>query len=450
MHELRTVFSRQLRTVVGVAALGALVHLQVAAQTIPMPQRLDRFHVFADGNIVSAKYMNGYEGYGTRINLGLGVNGGATTGGVSLSKQLALNTKNGVVVAEAVQKISSRQIAKGFRAAARGPLGLALLAAPVVIDWLSDAGIEHEDGVFKAPPPLPAGYDGFEYKEQNEGFSIPWAKTKQLACEAHAARTYGGPSGNYYTCHNAGVHPNFQVALRYPNGSIINIQDRLYGRRTDPSPPSTEPVPIPDAELEDKLTAANPTPEVLKELADKGGQAPDPDPADTPKVQNPVQSQDKTTTKTNPDGSTETTVCRTSGTVVGDNLKLTEQCTITARDPAGNTTSTTTTDTDDAAPQAGTEQSMFCTLFPDILACAKFGEADEQVPTSTRNVTFAEENLFGGGTCPTDQTFTFKGSTIPITNYAQACDLLQTYVRPLAILLAFFTGLMIIARGMPE
>jgi len=409
-----------------------------------MPQRLDRFHVFADGNIVSAKYMNGYEGYGTRINLGLGVNGAQTTGGVSLSKQLALNTKNGVVVAEAVQKISARQIAKGFRAAAGGPLGLALLAAPVVIDWLDDAGIEHEDGVFKASPPLPAGYDGYEYREQSIGST--WFETKAQACTWFAG-VYGR------VCHNPHsdtVGSTIWFQTRNAGAGVVGIQDHFYSRRIDPTPPDTTPVAISDAELEDKLTAANATPEVLKELADKGGVSPDPDPADTPKVQNPIQSQDKTTTKTNPDGSTETTVCRTSGTQIGDNIKLTEQCTITSRDPSGTVTSTTTTDTDDAAPQPGSEQSMFCTLFPDILACAKFGEADEEIPTSTREVTFSEESLFGGGTCPTDQTFTFRGHAIPITNYAQACDLLVTYVRPIALLLAFVAGLMIVTRGMPE
>jgi len=417
-----------------------------------MPQRLDRFHVIADGNIVSAKYMNGYEGYGTRINLGLGVNGASTTGGVSLSKQLALNTKNGLVVAEATQKISARQIAKGIATVASGPLGLALLAAPVILDLLDDSGLDVQDGQIVGPAPGQYQSSGTYWRASN-GSTIGDAWTPPEACKI-VISTLGGAYTGYLPAESrcTGTKGGFPLGANvnpHPSGNPYPCASGAWvNGSTCSSSPATAPV-TPQA-IEDAITAQNPGAEVLKELADKGGHAPDPDPADTPKVQNPVQSQDKTTTKTNPDGSTETTVCRTSGTVVGDNLKLTEQCTITARDPAGNTTSTTTTNTDDAAPQAGSEQSMFCTLFPDILACAKFGEAEEEVPRSTREVTFSEENLFGGGTCPTDQTFTFKGSTIPITNYAQACDLLQTYVRPLAILLAFFTGLMIIARGMPE
>ena len=68
MNELRSVLSRQLRRHLVCGALGCLVSLPVAAQSpLEMPTRLDRFHVFSNGNVVSNRYASNFEAEGIRL-----------------------------------------------------------------------------------------------------------------------------------------------------------------------------------------------------------------------------------------------------------------------------------------------------------------------------------------------------------------------------------------------
>lgn len=82
--------------------------------------------------------------------------------------------------------------------------------------------------------------------------------------------------------------------------------------------------------------------------------------------------------------------------------------------------------------------------------CAKLGTATGEIPTATRSVSYTPEILFGSGTCPPDQTIVVYGMNLKLTDMPKACNMLSTYVKPIAILLALFTGLMIVAVGVPE
>lgn len=346
----------RLRTLAASAFLSAATFSSFAQTPLEMPQRLDRFHVFSNGNIVSNKYASDVEDWGMRMAQHARVYGTPhpdVGGGVSLSKQLAINTRNGVVVAEATQRISARQIAKGIASVAGGPLGVALLAAPVILDLLDDAGLSVDNGqVMKPGASGPNAWSPFPSYSGTGFLSLP-------TCDYGSWYTPGYcRDGTLAVAYVDTATKDALVAQGWFWQANNNPWHRLF--RAGPSGQTiASSVPATAIDIENAVAAANPGPAALKELADKGGHAPNPDPADKPKIQNPQPSQEKVTTKTNPDGSSETTTCRTNGTVQGNTLKLTESCTITKKDPQGNTTGTTTTNSDDADPVQPKEDYSF-------------------------------------------------------------------------------------------
>lgn len=429
----------------------ALAAVQVRAQGTPLelPQRLDRFHFWANGNIVTGKYASDVEEYGIRMGQNARIYGTATPGGVNVSKALAINTRNGVVVADAVQKLNARSIAKGIASVATGggALGVALLAAPYVIDYLLDAGITIQDGQAMKPGTDPGGYlDNQEYSRSTTGPWYPdWATPCAQVKPSYAlAVVEGWPQYSHlYHCQYTVPSPP------YAPGTIHSYQ--IY-RRTQTAPPPPLPAqPLTAQEIEDALSSKNPTPEVLKELAEKGGHAPNPDPADKPKIENPQPSQEKTTTKTNPDGSTETTSCRTNGTPLANGgLKLTETCTTTKKDAQGNPTGTTTTESDDADPSANPEESLLCKVFPNVAACAELDTPDHELPSRDVNVSFNPLNLFGSGSCPADRGYvsSITGSSHS-ASFGPVCDALAI-LKPMFIAISLFIAYMIILPGRNE
>lgn len=415
--------------VLGLSAALSLVHVQVNAQVgaIPMPKRLDRFHVVVDGNIVKANYLDGYEGYGVHPYTKAQMNGAAVPGGVSLSKQLAIQTKNGLVVADATQRISARQIAKGIGSVAGGPLGLALFAAPAIIDYFTESGIQLDS----------AGVPTQEVTTDIGCGSYP-QRPNFTAC-GDSSPTPALPE-KYVVVQGGGTRVCMQRDY-CSTGYVQTWQDGLA------SAPVVEVIPLTAQQLEDQLAARSPTPQVLRDLVDIGQHAPIPDPADTPQVKNPVSSQEKTSTKTNPDGSTETEVCKTNATPSGNTLKLTETCTLTKRDPSGNITETSTKTSEDGTGGADTEPSMLCTLFPKIVACAELDTPTQEIPEKTETVNFDAENIgFGPGQCP--PPFGWNDSLghheIDLTAY---CDALESYIQPIVVLMAAFAAFMIVAGG---
>lgn len=435
-----------------VLALG-LAHLQVSAQgagPLEMPQRLDRFHVFSNGNIVSNKYASDVEDWGMRMAQHARVYGTPhpdVGGGVSLSKQLAINTRNGVVVAEATQRISARQIAKGIASVAGGPLGVALLAAPVILDLLDDAGLSVDNGqVMKPGASGPNAWSPFPSYSGTGFLSLP-------TCDYGSWYTPGYcRDGTLAVAYVDTATKDALVAQGWFWQANNNPWHRLF--RAGPSGQTiASSVPATATDIENAVAAANPGPAALKELADKGGHAPNPDPADKPKIQNPQPSQEKVTTKTNPDGSSETTSCRTNGTPTADgSIKLTESCTITKKDAQGNPTGTTTTTSDDADPVAKPDDSLLCSVFPNIAACAELDTPEGDIPTASETIGYTAENHFGGGSCPADKTMTLAttGQAMTVWNWSQACNAITDYFRPLFITLCTLTALFILAPGVKE
>lgn len=109
--------------------------------------------------------------------------------------------------------------------------------------------------------------------------------------------------------------------------------------------------------------------------------------------------------------------------------------------------------TDDDQPKSDDEKSL-CEKHPDILACAKpdLDTPDEDIPKSKRDVTFTEENLFGGGACPADVYFQPSGGLqqMKAWDWNQSCGYITGYVKPILILCCTFTAFMILVPGKTE
>lgn len=466
MNELRRILRNQLRPAVGALALGCLVPFQVAAEVAD--PAFNRFRSQVIGNSVNFSYgSSGAPLGGANTATGIGV-----TSGVDVARPTTVNTKHGPINGTLAQKLSSSSMAKAMvRLRAAGslvtPLGLAFLAASFVGDFLADAGLGVDSsGTFTAVEERHPTYDD-PYEYQYSGTA--WHLSAMGACGAWIAAFSGGQ----FTWRNvAFVAPTTCTAERQQSGFTtwftITQSINRRARQTQPLPPAY--VPVSDAVAEAALSSVtNPSPEVLRELYKLGETLnlanPIPDLVDTLRAEFEARSPETTTTETaeSPaETKTEEKTCATYTQVVANVLSLVEQCETSTTtqpkdpvtgEPVGAPTVTTTTSSSNA-PDPKAEESAeaegLCKLFPDIAACAKLGTETLEIPRGERSVSYSAESVFGAGTCPADKTFVAYGQTLQLTNMAQACDLLATYVKPIAILLAAFTALMIVAVGVPE
>lgn len=122
-------------------------------------------------------------------------------------------------------------------------------------------------------------------------------------------------------------------------------------------------------------------------------------------------------------------------------------------DPDPDKPDTSDPDPDKDKPKPEEAQSL-CEKHPDILACAKpeLDTPDEDIPKSKRDVTFTEENLFGGGACPADVYFQPSGGLqqMKAWDWNQSCGYITGYVKPILILCCTFTAFMILVPGKTE
>lgn len=99
------------------------------------------------------------------------------------------------------------------------------------------------------------------------------------------------------------------------------------------------------------------------------------------------------------------------------------------------------------------EQQSLCEKHPDILACAKpdFDTPEGEIPKSNKDVILQEENLFGGGSCPSDLYFTPHGlQQLKVWDWNNACGYITGYVKPILIICCTFAAFMILIPGRTE
>ena len=117
--------------------------------------------------------------------------------------------------------------------------------------------------------------------------------------------------------------------------------------------------------------------------------------------------------------------------------------------PSGSTDPTTEPSTD-TPREDGKEDRDFCDKHPESLACTELDTPEGEIPKSTFEVSYSIENSWGSGSCPSDKYATIAGRSIKVYDWAQTCDYVATYVRPMLLVLCALGALFIVMPGRAE
>ena len=444
-HDFRSLQHRQHLRAISLIFFGALCCVQVNAQTILSPSGVDA--------ISAANYLARRDSWVS----GVTVNGAPTTivpSSTSLTApngRVTLSTSANATVGGVTIPVKSTISAT---AAATGKLALALakVAGPV--------------GVAVAAYDLFKSVQGVTVKYVSPGVLDITKITKGISCTSNC---WNYSTGNGYAPTIAAAAALSQaVDSRYRyigcNETTLMCEwlhiasnSPIYNAATKRSVPPYETASESVGTEADVITAASTTtaypPNVVENMAKaaiESGIAPEVDET-TKKISGPsTVGSPKVTTKTNPDGSTETTTEKSNITYQGNNIKIDNSSVVTNYNPTTNSTTTTTTTTEN--PDKPVDPSKTdCEKFPDAIGCQKidFDTPTGDIPKSTRNITYAAENLgFGGGSCPADAYVTPHGmSQIKVFDWVSACGTITSYVKPMMLALAGFAALMIIFAG---
>jgi len=105
-------------------------------------------------------------------------------------------------------------------------------------------------------------------------------------------------------------------------------------------------------------------------------------------------------------------------------------------------------DTDTDKPTEEQDKSL-CEKHPEILACSKpeLDVPDGEIPKLTKQITYAEEGGFGGGSCPSNVYANLHGKQTMVYEWARTCSVVSTYIRPIILLLGAMGALFILIPG---
>ena len=117
--------------------------------------------------------------------------------------------------------------------------------------------------------------------------------------------------------------------------------------------------------------------------------------------------------------------------------------------PTGSTDPTTEPSTD-TPREDGKEDRDFCDKHPESLACTELDTPEGEIPKSTFEVSYSIENSWGSGSCPADKYATLAGKSVKVYDWAQTCDYVATYVRPILLVLCALGALFIVMPGRAE
>lgn len=162
----------------------------------------------------------------------------------------------------------------------------------------------------------------------------------------------------------------------------------------------------------------------------------------------------ETVTKPGPDGSTvsgvkTTTTNTTYNTTYNNNTITINQQNTTSFEI--NWSDGTTEEGGEATETTEPEKEPSeCETNPDLVTCQKLDVPDEEVPKSTKNVSFSTEDMgWGGGSCPAPFTWSDSLGSHSI-NLAPMCAKMTEVVRPVVLLLAALMALAIAMPGIKE
>lgn len=95
------------------------------------------------------------------------------------------------------------------------------------------------------------------------------------------------------------------------------------------------------------------------------------------------------------------------------------------------------------------QDKSLCEKHPDILACSKpeLDIPDGEIPKVTKQITYAEEGGFGGGSCPSNVYANLHGKQTMVYEWTRTCSVVSTYIRPIILLLGAMGALFILIPG---
>lgn len=95
------------------------------------------------------------------------------------------------------------------------------------------------------------------------------------------------------------------------------------------------------------------------------------------------------------------------------------------------------------------QDKSLCEKHPDILACQKpeLDVPDGEIPRTTKQITYAEQGGFGGGSCPSNVYANLHGKQTMVYEWTRTCSVVSTYIRPIIFLLGAMGALFILIPG---
>jgi hypothetical protein len=168
-------------------------------------------------------------------------------------------------------------------------------------------------------------------------------------------------------------------------------------------------------------------------------------PTEKPVVSGPATSPGPKSTTTKADGSTVTTTNTNNFTYAGDTVTHTTTTVVNNYNP---TTNITTTETTVKEPAKEEEKKDECTENPDRVGCSELDTPEGEIPKDTQTITFQEEAVLGGGSCPANLTANVGtlGRTVTVWNWTKTCELALP-LRFMVLLLATFAAFLIVMPG---
>ena len=359
----------------------------------------------------------------------------------------AASTVNATAVAKGVLTMGCSLFTGGLAALA------CTAAAPLAYDWLTRSGVRlnPQTGAIETKDPVQCTGTGTCRQYRAYSAEGDWTGSSYKACQNQMVYLNRTVSIWAYTLtdvgplysDNSGV-PCYMSYSKKIDGSGTQTGTSAATSRVI-NATGTEPqrwVASDSVTVQPYLTSTPFSPSVVGEILGKGGDLDMPNPV----ITGPASITGPVTTTTNADGSktTSSTVSNftTAGNVVTNTTNVSTSTTLNTDNSVRSTTSTSVAPTDAAPPEDP------CAKNPDRIGCGTLDTPEEKIPKITKTITYAEEDTFGGGSCPADKFWTSRlvSGNFKIVDWGTFCGYALP-IRAMVILLALFAAFLIVMPG---
>jgi hypothetical protein len=373
----------------------------------------------------------------------VGASGKANVGGSGVPVDVA-----GAVTKDAIVGGVVGLVTGGIPGAIRGA------AIPLAVAYMSSSGT-------RISPTVP---DGLEMQDQTDCYvncfwytqnfdTAPTKKkypSREAACTAFGislAESYppprvvtAGPGPTELTCWDQ---------IRNADG-MLYTENTAYPalQRAGARPPDSGTwYPATPQQVKDALYKKDPDPNIVNELDAAGV----PLAVGEVTVTGPITITGPTVTTTNNiDNSVKTTTTTNNYNYNGAKVTSTGTTTKTETTKADGTKTedtTTTMNPGDQQPAKPEDPPVQCDKYPNSLGCSEIDTPSIDIPKDTKNITFREESVFSGGSCPANKTMSLRNvGAVTVWDWNQACSYI-VQIRALVLALATFAAFLIILPG---